>query len=165
MHLPAQEHQGQVVEDQRTTTEQARFTGAGPGGPAGATLKACRVHRHWPESSLALGCHVVERGSWHVFGRKIVGWNVYDRECGELASSLVRRAVMAEGCLRPPDILHADNGSPQKSSTLRATLEQLGIESTYSRPKVSNDNPYSESLFRTTKYRPDYPVDGYIDMA
>lgn len=99
-----------------------------------------------------------------VFSRKIVGWEVYDRECGELASSLVRRAVMSEGCLRRPDILHADNGSPQKSSTLRATLEQLGIEPTYSRPRVSNDNPYSESLFRTTKYRPDYPVDGFIDI-
>lgn len=71
---------------------------------------------------------------------------------------------MSEGCLRRPDILHADNGSPQKSSTLRATLEQLGIEPTYSRPRVSNDNPYSESLFRTTKYRPDYPADGFIDI-
>lgn len=99
-----------------------------------------------------------------VFSRKIVGWEVYDRECGELASHLVRRAVMSEGCLGCPDILHADNGSPQKSSTLRATLQQLGIEPTYSRPRVSNDNPYSESLFRTTKYRPDYPVNGFIDL-
>jgi putative transposase len=99
-----------------------------------------------------------------VFSRKIVGWEVYERECGELASALVRRTVMSEGCLRCPDILHADNGSPQKSATLRATLEQLGIEPTYSRPRVSNDNPYSESLFRTTKYRPDYPADGFIDI-
>ena len=99
-----------------------------------------------------------------VFSRKIVGWEVYDRECGELASVLVRRTVMSEGCRCCPDILHADNGSPQKSSTLRATLEQLGIEPTYSRPRVSNDNPYSESLFRTTKYRPDYPADGFVDI-
>lgn len=99
-----------------------------------------------------------------VFSRKVVGWEVHERECGDLASVLVRRAVMAEGCLRCPDILHADNGSPQKSSTLRATLQQLGIEPTYSRPRVSNDNPYSESLFRTTKYRPDYPVDGFVDI-
>ncbi len=49
-----------------------------------------------------------------VFGRKVVGWEVYDRECEGLASSLLRRAVMAEGCQRRPDILHADNGSPQK---------------------------------------------------
>lgn len=99
-----------------------------------------------------------------VFSRKVVGWEVYERECGELASVLVRRTVMSEGCLRCPDILHADNGSPQKSSTLRATLEQLGIEPTYSRPRVSNDNPYSESLFRTTKYRPDYPAKGFNDL-
>jgi transposase InsO family protein len=81
-----------------------------------------------------------------VFSRKIVGWEVYEKECGELASALVRRAVMSEGCLRRPDMLHADNGSPQKSATLRATLQQLGIEPSYSRPRVSNDNPYSESF-------------------
>lgn len=102
-----------------------------------------------------------------VFSRKVVGWEVHESECGELASKLVRRAVMSEGHLCSPDILHADNGSAQKSSTLRATLERLGIEPSYSRPRVSNDNPYSESLFRTTKYRPDYPVDGFnsIDQA
>lgn len=99
-----------------------------------------------------------------VFSRKIVGWEVYEKECGELASSLVRRTVMSESCLRCPDILHADNGSPQKSATLRVTLQQLGIEPTYSRPRVSNDNAYSESLFRTTKYRPDYPVDGFDSL-
>lgn len=100
-----------------------------------------------------------------VFSRKIVGWEVHDRECGELASQLVRRAVMSAGCLRCPAILHADNGSPQKSSTLRATLQQLGIEPSYSRPRVSNDNAYSESLFRTTKYRPDFPVNGFATLA
>jgi putative transposase len=70
----------------------------------------------------------------------------------------------AEGCLRRLDILHADNGSSRKSSTLRATLEQLGIEPTYSGRRVNNDNPYTESLFRITKYRPDYPVGGFIDI-
>ncbi len=96
-----------------------------------------------------------------VFSRKIVGWEVYERECGELASELVRRAVMAQGCPGILEVLHADNGSPQKSATLRATLQQLGIEPSYSRPRVSNDNAYSESLFRTTKYRPDYPSKGF----
>lgn len=100
-----------------------------------------------------------------VFSRKIVGWEVYDRECGTLASELVTRAVMSECCLRRPDILHADNGSPQKSATLQATLQHLGIEASYSRPRVSNDNPYSESLFRTTKYRPDYPVEGFMELT
>ena len=100
-----------------------------------------------------------------VFSRKIVGWEVYEKECGKLASELVTRAVMSEGCQCQPDILHADNGSPQKSATLQATLQHLGIEASYSRPRVSNDNPYSEALFRTTKYRPDYPAEGFAELA
>lgn len=99
-----------------------------------------------------------------IFSRKIVGWEVYERECGALASDLVKRTVMAESCLGTPAILHADNGSPQKSSTLRATLQQLGIEPSYSRPRTSNDNAYSESLFRTAKYRPDFPADGFASL-
>lgn len=96
-----------------------------------------------------------------VFSRKIVGWEVHETECGQLASQLVSRAVMSEGYPACLDVLHADNGSIQKSSTLRATLERLGIAPSYSRPRVSNDNAYSEALFRTTKYRPDYPVGGF----
>lgn len=96
-----------------------------------------------------------------VFSRKITGWEVYETECGELASQLLRRAVLAEGCTTTLDCLHADNGAIQKSSTLRATLEWLGVEPSYSRPRVSNDNAISESLFKTTKYRPDYPYEGF----
>lgn len=96
-----------------------------------------------------------------IFSRKIVGWEVNDSETGELASDLVNRATLAERCHGVGLVLHADNGSPQKSSTLRATLDRLGIRSSFSRPRVSDDNPYSEALFRTTKYRPDYPVDGF----
>ena len=60
-----------------------------------------------------------------------------------------------------PPVLHADNGGPQKGFTMKAKLEALGITPSYSRPRVSNDNPYSESLFRTFKYRPEYPVNGF----
>lgn len=100
-----------------------------------------------------------------VFSRKIVGWEVYETECGELASELVTRAFVSEGYPHSLDILHADNGAIQKSSTLRVTLERLKVEPTYNRPRVSNDNPYSESLFRTTKYRPDYPSAGFSDLG
>ena len=55
-----------------------------------------------------------------------------------------------------PLILHADNGNTMKAATLEARLEELGVLRSFSRPRVSNDNPYSESLFRTAKYRPDY---------
>ena len=86
-----------------------------------------------------------------VFSRKVVGWEVHETESGELASSLVQRAVMAEGFPTQLSVLHADNGSIQKSATLRATLDRLGIEPSYSRPRTSNDNAYPEALFRTTK--------------
>jgi transposase InsO family protein len=102
-----------------------------------------------------------------VYSRKIVGWEVHPMESAELGASLVHKAVMSEGCLLDPPVLHADNGSPQKGFTMKAKLEALGVTPSYSRPRVSNDNPYSESLFRTFKYRPEYPVKGFenIDAA
>jgi putative transposase len=102
-----------------------------------------------------------------VYSRKIVGWEVHPMESAELGASLVHKAVMSEGCLLDPPVLHADNGSPQKGFTMKAKLEALGVTPSYSRPRVSNDNPYSESLFRTFKYRPEYPVKGFdsIEVA
>lgn len=96
-----------------------------------------------------------------VYSRKIVGWEIHDRESSGYAADLVQNAVWAEGCISNPPILHSDNGAPQKGFTLKAKLESLGIQASYSRPSVSNDNPYSEALFRTCKYRPDYPVNGF----
>lgn len=100
-----------------------------------------------------------------VFSRKITAWDVYESECGELASALFHKAVLREECLGTLRCLHADNGAIQKSSTLRAKLEWLGVEPSYSRPRVSNDNAYSEALFRTTKYRPDFPHDGFESLV
>jgi len=96
-----------------------------------------------------------------VFSRKIVGWEVYDRECSSHAAVFVHKAVLSEGCALQPLVLHSDNGSPQKGSTLNAKLESLGIMASFSRPRVSNDNPFSEALFRTCKYRPNYPKAGF----
>ena len=90
-----------------------------------------------------------------IYSRKIVGWEVYESETAEHAAALVRRAVLAEGCITSPLVLHADNGSPMKGATMTATLEALGILASFSRPRVSNDNPFSEALFRTCKYRPE----------
>jgi transposase InsO family protein len=73
--------------------------------------------------------------------------------------------VLAEGGIDQPLVLHADNGSAQKGSTLLATLQALGIAPSYSRPRVSDDNPFSEALFRTCKYRPDYPAGGFASLA
>lgn len=105
-----------------------------------------------------------------IFSRKIVAWEVWNEENGELASELVERAMLSEKVKiknKKPLVLHSDNGAPMKSYTLKAKLEVLGVISSYSRPRVSNDNPYSEAHFKTMKYRPGYPKDGFasIDVA
>jgi len=96
-----------------------------------------------------------------IFSRKIVGWEVWPEENGEYAAELVQRTVIKEGTRMSPPVLHSDNGAPMKSVTLRTKLEALGVIASYSRPRVSNDNPYSEALFRTCKYRKDYPTEGF----
>ena len=99
-----------------------------------------------------------------IFSRKITAWEVYEIECGTYAAQLLQRGVLAEGCASTLQCLHADNGAIQKSSTLRAKMEKLGIDASYSRPRVSNDNAMSESLFRTAKYRPDFPCEGFESL-
>lgn len=104
-----------------------------------------------------------------VYSRKIVGWEVYGAESGEHAAGLLRRTVLSESIQtwQQPLVLHSDNGSPMKSATLLATLQWLGVTPSHSRPRVSNDNAYAESVFRTCKYRPEYPSEGFstIDAA
>jgi transposase InsO family protein len=100
-----------------------------------------------------------------IFSRKIVGWEVHERENADLAAALIRQAVLAEGCIARPLVLHADNGSPMKGATMKVTMEKLGITASYSRPRVSNDNPFSEALFRTCKYRPNWPPKGFATKA
>lgn len=92
-----------------------------------------------------------------IYSRKIVGWQVYDNESSALAADLMRDICQQENIEKNKVILHSDNGSPMKGATLLATLQELGIMPSFSRPSVSNDNPFSESAFRTLKYRPNYP--------
>ena len=92
-----------------------------------------------------------------IFSRKIVGWEVHEEENSEHASCLIRKACLAEGIHQEGLVLHSDNGSPMKGATMLATLQKLGVVPSFSRPSVSDDNPYSESLFRTLKYTPAYP--------
>jgi transposase InsO family protein len=92
-----------------------------------------------------------------IFSRKIVGWEVHEEEKTEHASVLIRKACLAEGICEDGLVLHSDNGGPMKGATMLATLQRLGIVPSFSRPSVSDDNPYSESLFRTLKYTPAYP--------
>jgi transposase InsO family protein len=92
-----------------------------------------------------------------IYSRKIVGWQVYGEESSALAADLMTDICQREGVQRQQVTLHSDNGSPMKGATMLATLQQLGVIPSFSRPAVSNDNPYSESLSRTLKYRPGYP--------
>lgn len=92
-----------------------------------------------------------------IWSRKIVGWEVHEQESMEYASLLMERSCEALGVDPAGLILHSDNGGPMKGSTMLATLQWLGIVPSFSRPRVSDDNPYSEALFRTLKYRPEYP--------
>lgn len=100
-----------------------------------------------------------------LFDRNIVGWEVFEEESAEHAGNLIRRITLAQGRLSTqPLVLHSDNGSPMKGATMLATLYQLGITPSNSRPRVSNDNPYAESLFKTLKYRPDYHPKGFSSL-
>ena len=99
-----------------------------------------------------------------VWSRKIVGWQIHEKESPELAASLFK-----ETCAYlkfDPDglVLHSDNGGPMKGSTMLATLQKLGVVASFSRPHVSDDNPYSEALFRTLKYRPEYPAEAFSSL-
>jgi len=92
-----------------------------------------------------------------VFSRKIVGWEVHEAESTDHAARLFRKTYLREGIAGKDLVLHSDNGSPMKGATMLATLQRLGVMPSFSRPSVSDDNPYSEALFKTLKYHPGYP--------
>lgn len=101
-----------------------------------------------------------------LYSRKIISWEVYEKESAEYASKLVRRAFMSENRTKDmkPLVLHSDNGSPMKGATLLETLIMLGVMPSNSRPRVSNDNAYAEAIFKTLKYRPGYPRKGLASI-
>lgn len=92
-----------------------------------------------------------------IWSRKIVGWAVHEEESTQRAAELFCATCQRLDLDPQGLIFHADNGSPMKGSTLLATLQALGVVPSYSRPAVRDDNPFSEALFRTVKYRPDFP--------
>ena len=86
-----------------------------------------------------------------IYSRKIVGWEIHESESAAHASLLIRKTCLAEGVQPDQLVLHSDNGSPMKGATMLATLQKLGVVPSFSPPSVSDDNPFSESLFRTMK--------------
>lgn len=99
-----------------------------------------------------------------LYSRKIVGWQVYENESADKAAQLVKDICLREKIPPNQAVLHSDNGSPMKATTMLAMLQALGVIPSFSRPAVSNDNPYSEALFRTLKYHPIYPREPFTDL-
>ena len=101
-----------------------------------------------------------------LYSRKIVGREVHAEDSAAHAAQGVNRAALAEGVHRVASkpVLHGDNGATLKATTVLAMLHWLGVKPSYSRPRVSDDNAYAESLFRTAKSRPEFPLKGFADL-
>ena len=101
-----------------------------------------------------------------VYSRKIVGFEVHDSDDAGHAAHLVKRTALAEGihAMATKPVLHGDNGSTLKATTVLAMLYWLGVKPSYSRPRVSDDNAFVEALFRTAKYRPEFPERGFAGV-
>jgi len=98
-----------------------------------------------------------------VWSRRVVGWEIFERESTDHAAELFRRVCSQKGIDPKGLVLHSDNGSPMRGGTMLATLQWLGVVPSFSRPHVSNDNPYSEALFRTLKHAAAYPKLPFAD--
>ena len=92
-----------------------------------------------------------------VFSRYSVGWLIAERESASLAEELIAATCVRQNIQAGQLTLHADRGSSMSSKPVALLMADLGVTKTHSRPHVSNDNPFSESQFKTLKYRPDYP--------
>jgi transposase InsO family protein len=100
-----------------------------------------------------------------VWSRRIVGWQIAERETADVAATLIRRTC-SEGNVDPRGlVLHSDNGKAMRGNTMISTLQWLGVIPSFSRPHVSDDNPYSEALFRTLKHTPAYPRLPFANLA
>ncbi|WP_407826383.1 transposase [Spiribacter onubensis] len=116
------------------------------------------------EDSGVIQCPLLLGKIMDLYSRKIVGSEVFLGESAANSQQVIERALLREGVAHRPIVLHGDNGPAMKAATLTARLDQLGVKPSYSRPRVSDDNPFSEALFRTCKYRPDYPPNGFADV-
>ncbi len=100
-----------------------------------------------------------------IYSRKIVGWQIYTQQRSGLASHIMKDIAIKERIAPNQVTLHSDNGSPMKGATFLTTLQKLGVMPSFSRPSVSDDNPYSESLFKTLKYTPMYPSNPFENIV
>jgi putative transposase len=99
-----------------------------------------------------------------IFSRKIVAWTIDVAESDKVVKRLITTACKRQGIAAEQLTLHSDRGAQMTSTTIAELLESLGVTKSLSRPRTSNDNPYSEANFKTAKYRPDYPM-RFVDLA
>lgn len=169
--VPHLADQGKYVASESTLYRLMRrfgLQGRGPRGVRSHVTRASTVHQatgpnqvwSWDITYLP----TVVRGRFmylylvmDVWSRRIVGWQVHERESEHFAAAMVRDICATENVDPRGLVLHSDNGKPMRGSTMIATLQWLGIVPSFSRPHVSDDNPYSEALFRTLKHTPAYP--------
>lgn len=126
-------------------------------------LLACAPNQLWSWDITKL--RGPARGVWYalyvvldVFSRYVVGWRVAERERGTLAQELLRTCLRREQITRSQLTVHADRGGPMQGKPVAWLLADLGVTRSHSRPRVSNDNPYSESHFKTLKYHATFPA-------
>lgn len=100
-----------------------------------------------------------------IFSRKIVGHAIHDCESDKHAAVLIAAACAIEGIEPGQLVVHSDNGHPMRGSTMLATMQSLGVAASFSRPAVSDDNPFIEAAFRTMKYRPEYPSSPFASLT
>ena len=137
--------------------------------PAPTTHQASHAHQVWSWDITYLPSPV--RGQYYylyliedIYSRKAVGWEVHTAESGDEAATLLQRSVLSEKCLHTPLVLHSNNGAPMKSVTLLSKMHDLGVTPSRGRPRVSNDNAFSEALFKTLKYCPQWPTNGFASL-
>ena len=99
-----------------------------------------------------------------IWSRRIMGWAVHRTQRDAHAATLCTTVCHEHAVTAAGLTLHADNGGPMKGATMLATLERLGVFPSFSRPRVSDDHPYSEALFRTLKYCPAFPTQPFVDL-
>lgn len=151
-----------LLEDHGLSNERRRGGHARAGLHPEPVVRATRPNQAWswditklkgPESGVLYYLYTVI----DIYSRYVVGWAVQMSESTTLATSLISACVKREGVNRGELTLHADRGSPMTARSTMELLDELGVRRSHSRPRISNDNPYSESHFKTLKYRPDYP--------
>ena len=101
-----------------------------------------------------------------LYSREVVGWEIHEADDADHAVSLLKRTALVEGihALSDKPVLHGDNGSTLKATTVLAMLHWLGVKPSYSRPRVSDNSAFVESLFKTAKYRPEFPARGFATL-